>query len=153
ARVALVGPDQLATTLRGAGEELAGILLRIGVVIGKSLHICERHAGPVERVENLLRPADAGKGEKGARTPVPFNGRLDGPAQHDTSRPRDTTNHAVARRPGADDKNGVRAHDLGTERRAQWSGRDDAAIADTRRSVNDDQRQVLAQRRILETVI
>ncbi len=122
-------------------------------MIGKGNRALHRRAGAGKRVEELLRPADAGKGEQ--RVFPPF-------AKPDGLQPR--TEHLPAgTRRGADQRLGALAvadqhqrvgpAELDGERCPQRARRRHHAVADADRTVDADQRQVLGQRRVLETVV
>src|SRR6202023_2069952 len=53
----------------------------------------------------------------------------------------------------ADDDNGLGARDLDFERRPQGTSRNDAAVADAAAAVDHKDGEILAQRRILESVV
>ena len=154
----LGGGDEPQPLGARAGEQSGRIGIAERVMIGERLSRRDIDAGRFQRGEELLRTADAGKGEV---TPATWLGRrerstvgrLQHAAQHGAAGARGEAEHTVAALPVADDEHGVGARQLRGERRAQRAGRQHAAIADAHSAIDDDQAQILGERGILEAVI
>ena len=136
-------------------EELAHLRCPVGMMIGKAAPARDHHAGGLKRREELFRPPDAGEGKHAPALQARGGVGL-GPERRPQHRFAARRGGARDRRAGvavADEDERVGERPLRRKRRPQRSARQAEPVADPRLAVDDGERQILAQRRVLQAVV